>query len=162
VVDEAAQAMRASGLGLKAATVTPEGKDDVGSPNRILREGVDGKVIIRTGRRIPGVTPLAGVHHPISSCGWRRGRYGAKGREGRGAPDEWLPHGEGDALDVPRPSPSTVPDGREDGREGLRRPEVDGLAVYEGMPRWSSTTPPGAQPPGVEYHRPDRRGRTPA
>ena len=30
--------MRESRLGLKAATVTPEGKDDVGSPNRILRE----------------------------------------------------------------------------------------------------------------------------
>ena len=46
--------------------MTPEGKDDVGSPNRILREEVDGKVIIRTGRRLPGVSPIAGVHHPIS------------------------------------------------------------------------------------------------
>src|ERR671927_35661 len=54
------------GLGVKAATITPEGKDDVGSPNRILREEVDGKVIIRTGRRIPGVTPIAGLFHPIS------------------------------------------------------------------------------------------------
>jgi hypothetical protein len=35
----------------------------VGSPNRILREAIDGKVIIRTGRRIPGVTPVAGVHY---------------------------------------------------------------------------------------------------
>src|SRR3954447_3459812 len=52
-VHEAARAMREAGLGLKAATITPEGKDDVGSPNRILREEVDGKVIIRTGRRIP-------------------------------------------------------------------------------------------------------------
>ena len=59
VVVEAARAMRESGLGIKAATITPEGKDDVGSPNRILREEVDGKVIIRTGRRIPGVTPAA-------------------------------------------------------------------------------------------------------
>ena len=66
VVDDAAQAMCRSGLGLKAATVTPEGKDDVGSPNRIVREGIGGKVIIRTGRRIPGVTPFPGVHHPIS------------------------------------------------------------------------------------------------
>jgi isocitrate dehydrogenase (NAD+) len=66
VVDEAAAAMREAGLGLKAATITPEGRDDVGSPNRIVREGIDGKVIIRTGRRLPGVTPLAGVHHPIS------------------------------------------------------------------------------------------------
>src|ERR1700761_3692800 len=66
VVTDAAQAMRDAGLGLKAATITPEGADDVGSPNRILREEVDGKVIVRTGRRLPGVTPIAGVHHPIS------------------------------------------------------------------------------------------------
>jgi isocitrate/isopropylmalate dehydrogenase len=66
VVRAAAKDMRASGLGLKAATITPEGADDVGSPNRILREEVDGKVIVRTGRRIPGVTPVAGVHHPIA------------------------------------------------------------------------------------------------
>ncbi|MEA2272753.1 MAG: hypothetical protein QOI98_1461 [Solirubrobacteraceae bacterium] len=66
VVHEAAAAMRETGLGVKAATITPEGADDVGSPNRILREEVDGKVIIRTGRRIPGVPPIAGVHHPIS------------------------------------------------------------------------------------------------
>jgi isocitrate dehydrogenase (NAD+) len=67
VVTEAAEAMREAGFGIKAATVTPEGKDDVGSPNRILREAVDGKVIIRTGRRIPGVVgPVSGVHDPIS------------------------------------------------------------------------------------------------
>ena len=66
VVLDAAAAMRASGFGIKAATVTPEGKDDVGSPNRILREEVDGKVIVRTGRRIPGVTPIGGTFHPIS------------------------------------------------------------------------------------------------
>src|SRR5579864_4003097 len=66
VVHEAAAAIREHGLGLKAATITPEGRDDVGSPNRILREAVDGKVIVRTGRRLPGVNPIAGVHHPIS------------------------------------------------------------------------------------------------
>jgi isocitrate dehydrogenase (NAD+) len=66
VVVAAAQAMREARFGLKAATITPEGKDDVGSPNRILREAIDGKVIIRTGRRIPGVTPVAGVHYPIA------------------------------------------------------------------------------------------------
>jgi isocitrate dehydrogenase (NAD+) len=66
VVSAAARAMREAGYGIKAATITPEGKDDVGSPNRILREEIDGKVIIRTGRRIPGVTPIAGVHYPIS------------------------------------------------------------------------------------------------
>jgi 3-isopropylmalate dehydrogenase len=66
VVTEAAAAMREAGLGLKAATITPEGRDDVGSPNRILREAVDGKVIVRTGRRLPGINPVAGVHYPIS------------------------------------------------------------------------------------------------
>src|SRR5207248_10353636 len=38
VVHEAARAMAEAGYGLKAATITPEGRDDVGSPNRILRE----------------------------------------------------------------------------------------------------------------------------
>jgi len=66
VCDEAAAKMRETGLGLKAATITPEGAGDVGSPNRLIREGIGGKVIVRTGRRIPGVTPIAGVHHPIS------------------------------------------------------------------------------------------------
>jgi 3-isopropylmalate dehydrogenase len=66
VVLDGAAAMRQAGLGLKAATITPEGAGDVGSPNRILREAVDGKVIVRTGRRLPGVSTIAGVHHPIS------------------------------------------------------------------------------------------------
>src|SRR5690348_12530556 len=68
VVYDAAAAMRASGFGLKAATITPEsqGVEDVGSPNKILREEIDGKVIVRTGRRIPGVVPRAAIHAPIS------------------------------------------------------------------------------------------------
>ncbi len=91
IVHEAARAMKEAGLGIKAATITPEGKDDVGSPNRILREEVDGKVIIRTGRRIPGVTPVAGVHFPISVVRMAvEDAYGAKQwREGEeGAGDE--------------------------------------------------------------------------
>src|SRR5437879_1992429 len=43
VVDEAAAAIREHGLGLKAATITPEDAGDVGSPNRILREKIGGK-----------------------------------------------------------------------------------------------------------------------
>jgi len=66
IVHEAAQAIREHGLGLKAATITPEGRDDIGSPNRILREEIGGKVIVRTGRRIQGVVPFGGVHAPIS------------------------------------------------------------------------------------------------
>ncbi|WP_354702047.1 Isocitrate dehydrogenase [NADP] [Paraconexibacter sp. AEG42_29] len=91
VVTEAAQAMRDCGFGIKAATITPEGKDDVGSPNRLLREGIDGKVIVRTGRRIPGVTPIGGTYHPISVVRMAVGdAYGAKeSREGEeGGPDE--------------------------------------------------------------------------
>ena len=86
VVLEAAAAVREHGLGLKAATVTPEGVDDVGSPNRILREEIGGRVIVRTGRRIPGVIPHGGVHAPISVVRMAVGdAYGAKEwREGEG------------------------------------------------------------------------------
>src|SRR3989304_432634 len=101
VITDAAQAIRRTGLGLKAATITPAGvtlagasasggpvasvqpidagwdgaqprslprpnSDDVGSPNALLREAIDGTVILRTGRRLPNVRPLGGVHAPIS------------------------------------------------------------------------------------------------
>jgi isocitrate/isopropylmalate dehydrogenase len=87
VVQDAADAMRACGLGLKAATITPEKIGDVGSPNRILREGIGGSVIVRTGRRIPGVSPLAPVVHPIvvvrmavgDAYGAEEGRTGTPG-----------------------------------------------------------------------------------
>jgi isocitrate/isopropylmalate dehydrogenase len=86
VVHEAAAAIREHGLGLKAATVTPETRGDVGSPNRILREEIGGKVIVRTGRRLPGVVPFGGVHAPISVVRMAVGdAYGAKEwREGEG------------------------------------------------------------------------------
>src|SRR5262249_12363056 len=86
VVYEAAEAIRSAGFGLKAATITPEGAGDVGSPNRILREEIGGKVIVRTGRRIPGVVPLGGVHAPISIVRMAVGdAYGAQEwREGEG------------------------------------------------------------------------------
>jgi isocitrate dehydrogenase (NAD+) len=86
VVHEAAAAVREHGLGLKAATVTPEGRGDVGSPNRILREEIGGKVIVRTGRRIPGVVPIGGVYAPISIVRMAVGdAYGAREwREGEG------------------------------------------------------------------------------
>jgi isocitrate dehydrogenase (NAD+) len=86
VVYDAARAIRELGLGLKAATITPEGRADVGSPNRILREEIGGRVIVRTGRRIPGVIPLGGVHAPISIVRMAVGdAYGAQEwREGEG------------------------------------------------------------------------------
>jgi isocitrate/isopropylmalate dehydrogenase len=86
VVHDAARAVKELGFGLKAATITPESAGDVGSPNRILREEIGGKVIVRTGRRIPGVVPLGGVHSPISVVRMAVGdAYGAKEwREGEG------------------------------------------------------------------------------
>jgi len=88
VVHEAAAAMREIGFGLKAATITPEIRGDVGSPNAILRKEIDGKVIVRTGRRIPGVVPVAGIHNPISVIRMAvDDAYGAR---------EWR---EGDGLD---------------------------------------------------------------
>jgi isocitrate/isopropylmalate dehydrogenase len=88
VVHDAAMAMLTDGLGLKAATITPEEKSGVGSPNRILREEIGAEVILRTGRRIPGVRPIAGVYSPISvvrmaiedaygAQEWREGAEGA-------------------------------------------------------------------------------------
>ncbi len=78
--------MLAAVLGLKAATITPETTGDVGSPNAILRERVDGTVIVRTGRRIPGVRPVGGVYAPIAVIRMAVGdAYGAKEwREGEG------------------------------------------------------------------------------
>ena len=90
VVARAAEAMREARFGIKAATVTPEGADDVGSPNRLLREAIDGKVIIRTGRRIPGVTPVAGVHYPIAVVRMAVGdAYGA---------EQWRAEEDGDEV----------------------------------------------------------------
>jgi isocitrate dehydrogenase (NAD+) len=93
VVYEAADAMLDAGLGLKAATITPTQAGDVGSPNRILRERVGGSVIVRTGRRIPGVSPLAPVVHPIvvvrmavgDAYGAEEARTGLPGAQDEGA-----------------------------------------------------------------------------
>ncbi len=81
VIQEAAQAIRHTGLGIKAATITPEraNSDDVGSPNALLREAIDGTVILRTGRRLPNVRPVGGVHAPISVVRMAVGdAYGAR------------------------------------------------------------------------------------
>lgn len=86
VVHEAAEVIRQTGLGIKAATITPPAKNDVGSPNALLRELINGQVILRTGRRIPSVRPLAGVYAPISVVRMAvEDAYGAKEwREGTG------------------------------------------------------------------------------
>jgi isocitrate/isopropylmalate dehydrogenase len=84
IVFDAAKRMKETGLGLKAATITPTAIGSVGSPNRILREGIDGKVIVRTGRRIPGVTPIVALTYPVVVVRMAVGdAYGAaEGREG--------------------------------------------------------------------------------
>lgn len=86
VVYDAGAAMHKTGLGLKAATITPGDPDDVGSPNALLREILDAQVILRTGRRIPRIHPIAGVHAPIAVVRMAvDGSYGAKEwREGEG------------------------------------------------------------------------------
>jgi isocitrate/isopropylmalate dehydrogenase len=86
VVFDAAEAMKANHLGIKAATITPESKGDVGSPNQLLRAAIDGKVIVRTGRKLPRMRPVAGIHAPISVVRMAVGdAYGAKEwREGDG------------------------------------------------------------------------------
>src|ERR687891_2017375 len=86
VIYDAAASIREHRYGLKAATITPEQAGDVGSPNRILREEIGGHVIVRTGRRIPGVVPIGGAHFPISVVRMAVGdAYGAKEwREGEG------------------------------------------------------------------------------
>ncbi len=86
VVYDAAEAVIASGLGLKAATITPGDPDDVGSPNALLREAITAEVILRVGRRIPPMRPIAGIHAPIAVVRMATGgSYGAKEwREGEG------------------------------------------------------------------------------
>jgi isocitrate/isopropylmalate dehydrogenase len=128
IVTEAAQAMKAAGFGIKAATITPEGKDDVGSPNRILREEVDGKVIVRTGRRIPSVVgPVAGVHYPISVVRMAVGdAYGA---------EQWRETEDGDeiAYRTERITRSTC---RAVSEFSFRTAERIGARVYGG-PKWT-------------------------
>lgn len=93
VVRDAADAMCEVGFGLKAATITPVDAGDVGSPNRLLREGVDGSVIVRSGQRIPGVVPMAPIVHPIvvvrmavgDAYGAVEERQGTSGADGEAA-----------------------------------------------------------------------------
>ena len=90
VVHDAAAAMKKHRFGLKAATITPEQRDDVGSPNAIVRKEIDGKVIVRTGRRLPRVRPVGGIHAPIAVVRMAVGdAYGAK---------EWRESADGDEI----------------------------------------------------------------
>ena len=166
VVSRAAEAMSEARFGLKAATITPEGKDDVGSPNRLLREAIDGKVIIRTGRRIPGRharggSPLPDRRGPHGGGRrlWRRGApRGAERRRDR-VPDrahlaEHLPGG----GRVQLPHRGTHP------RPRVRRAEMDGEPGVRGHAqggdgRGLRAPPRGALQPGADrrhLRRPDQ------
>src|SRR5215207_1465309 len=161
VVTAAAGALVAARFGLKAATITPEGADDVGSPNRIVREAIDGKVIIRTGRRIPGVTPVAGVHYPIAVVRMAVGdAYGAdEGREQQDGADL--------AKHLPGGGRVQLPHGGAHPRPRLRRAEVDGEPrlrghVEGGDGRGVRAPPRGALQPGADrchLRRADQRRR---
>lgn len=90
VVHEAGAAMLTSRLGLKAATITPEKTGDVGSPNAIIRNDIHAQVILRTGRRIPNVRTVGGVHAPIAVARMAvEDAYGAK---------EWRQASNGDEV----------------------------------------------------------------
>lgn len=90
IVHQAGAAMLKSRLGLKAATITPEQVGDVGSPNAIIRNDIHAQVILRTGRRIPNVRPVGGVHAPIAVARMAvEDAYGAK---------EWREMAEGDEV----------------------------------------------------------------
>lgn len=90
VVDEAGKSMLSTRLGLKAATITPEQAGDVGSPNAIIRNDIHAQVILRTGRRIPNVRTVGGVHAPIAVARMAvEDAYGAK---------EWRETADGDEV----------------------------------------------------------------
>ena len=150
------RAMREAGFGLKAATITPEGKDDVGSPNRILREEVDGKVIIRTGRRIPGVVgpvsrrALPDLRRADGGRGRLRRQAVARGRGGRRRRGR-LPDREDHALDLPRGRRVRVPHRRaQPGARVYGGPKWTVSPVYEGMLK-EELDAAAARHPDVDY-----------
>ncbi len=137
VVYDAGKALRKHRLGLKAATITPEQQGDVGSPNRILREEMNAEVILRTGRLIPGVRPIAGVHAPISVVRMARDdAYGAKEwREGEaGSLDEMAYRTEKISRRVCRAvADYTFQRARRSGSKVFGGPKFTVSPVYEGM-----------------------------
>jgi len=135
IVHEAASATLKTGLALKAATVTPEKSGDVGSPNAILREELDAKVILRTGRRIPNIRPIGGVHAPIAIVRMAvDDAYGAK---------EWREEKNGDEIayrtsKISRSTCRTVAEfsfqyARRTGSRVFGGPKFTVSPVYEGM-----------------------------
>ena len=153
VIAQAAEAMRRFGFGLKAATITPEEADDVSSPNAILREAINGQVILRTGRRLPGVRPVGGVHAPIAVVRMAVGdAYGAK---------EWRKideHGDEIAQRLERISRKTCRavaefsfrHAEKTGAKVFGGPKYTVSPVYEGMLK-EELDAAAARHPGVRY-----------
>jgi len=137
VVYEAGKAIRDYRVGLKAATITPEKSSDVGSPNAILREEMDAEIILRTGRRIPGVRPVGGMYAPISIVRMARDdAYGAREwREGEaGSLDEYAFRTEKISRWVCRAvSEFAFQHARQNGAKVFGGPKFTVSAIYEGM-----------------------------
>jgi isocitrate dehydrogenase (NAD+) len=135
VVHDAAQAMVKSGLGLKAATITPDIKGDVGSPNAILRREIDGTVIVRTGRRLPGVLTVGGVSAPMSVVRMAVGdAYGAKEwREGEGIDEVAFRTEKIDRSTCRMVSEFAFQQARKMGAKVFGGPKFTVSPVYEGM-----------------------------
>lgn len=137
VVYEAGKAIRDYRVGLKAATITPEKSGDVGSPNAILREEMDAEIILRTGRRIPGVRPVGGMYAPISIVRMARDdAYGAREwREGEaGSLDEYAFRTEKISRWVCRAvSEFAFQHARQNGAKVFGGPKFTVSAIYEGM-----------------------------
>ena len=137
VVYDAGKAIRQYRVGLKAATITPEKAGDVGSPNAILREEMDAEIILRTGRRIPGVRPVGGIYAPISIVRMARDdAYGAREwREGvAGSMDEYAFRTEKISRWVCRAvADFAFQHARENGAKVFGGPKYTVSPVYEGM-----------------------------
>ncbi|MFO7660969.1 MAG: isocitrate/isopropylmalate family dehydrogenase [Chloroflexota bacterium] len=137
VVYAAGKAIREYRVGLKAATITPEVRGDVGSPNAILREEMDAEIILRTGRRIPGVRPVGGIYAPISIVRMARDdAYGAREwREGEaGSLDEYAYRTEKISRRVCRHvAEFAFQHARKNGAKVFGGPKFTVSPVYEGM-----------------------------
>ena len=137
VVYEAGRAIRQYRVGLKAATITPEKAGDVGSPNAILRDVMDAEIILRTGRRIPGVRPVGGIYAPISIVRMARNdAYGAREwREGEpGSLDEYAFRTEKISRWVCRAvSEFAFQHAKENGAKVFGGPKYTVSPVYEGL-----------------------------
>uniref|UniRef100_UPI0035AE38B7 isocitrate/isopropylmalate family dehydrogenase n=1 Tax=Promineifilum sp. TaxID=2664178 RepID=UPI0035AE38B7 len=105
--------------------------------NAILREEMDAEIILRTGRRIPGVRPVGGMYAPISIVRMARDdAYGAREwREGEaGSLDEYAFRTEKISRWVCRAvSEFAFQHARQNGAKVFGGPKFTVSAIYEGM-----------------------------